>query len=55
VFQRDGLAIESTSTLRFREREEIEATLQAAGFDVLEVRDAPDRPGKEFVLVARRR
>ncbi len=51
----DGSTFHSTSTLRFRSREEIEASLNASGFDVIEVRDAPDRPGLEFVFVARRR
>ncbi len=44
----------SNSTLRFRERPEIEASLAVAGFHLLEVRDAPDRPGAEWVFVARR-
>lgn len=45
----------STSTLRFRSRTEIERALDSAGFDVVDVRDAADRPGREFVFVARRR
>lgn len=54
VFRREDLVIESTSTLRFRERAEVEASLEQTGFDVVDVRGAPDRPGKEFVFVARR-
>ncbi len=54
VFASDGAVITSDSTLRFREREEIEASLTAQGFEVAEVRDAPDRPGREFVFFARR-
>ncbi|MFH8886383.1 class I SAM-dependent methyltransferase [Streptomyces californicus] len=54
VFAADGEVLTSDSTLRFRERYEIEAELIAQGFAVEDVRDAPDRPGKEFVLVARR-
>jgi hypothetical protein len=42
----------STSTLRFRERDELSTALGAAGFEVVELRDAPDRPGKEFVYIA---
>ena len=38
--------------LRFRERDEIGESLEQALFVVLEVRDAPDRPGLEFVFVA---
>lgn len=54
VFEKDGEMIESSSTLRFRGREDIEKSLVAAGFVVDEVRDAPDRPRMEFVFVARR-
>jgi hypothetical protein len=41
----------STSTLRFRERNELERDLSRYGFNVLDVRDAPDRPGKEMVFL----
>jgi len=44
----------STSTLRFRELDELEISLSAAGFHLEEVRQAPDRPGLEFVVIARR-
>ena len=54
VFASDGRALTSDSTLRFRERDEVEATLIACGYAVDEVRDAPDRPGREFVYFARR-
>ena len=54
VFAADGQVLTSDSTLRFRERQELEADLAAEGFEVVEVRDAPARPGKEFVFVARR-
>ncbi|MGD9999476.1 MAG: class I SAM-dependent methyltransferase [Ilumatobacteraceae bacterium] len=53
VFEGWGEVVVSDSTLRFRDRREIESTLAVAGFDVLDVRDAPDRPGKEHVFVAR--
>jgi SAM-dependent methyltransferase len=52
VFASDGAVMTSHSTLRFRGREEIAGSLAAAGFAVDEVRDAPDRPGLEFVFVA---
>jgi hypothetical protein len=48
-----GTTIPSVSTLRFRPREEIEADLVAHGFEVEDVRDAPERPGKELVFLAR--
>ena len=50
----DGEVLTSDSTLRFRGRGEVEGSLAAHGFVVEEVRDAPDRPGREFVFVARR-
>jgi SAM-dependent methyltransferase len=54
VFASDGQVLTSDSTLRFREREEAERDLATHGFEVEEVRDAPDRPGREFVFLARR-
>ena len=52
VFVSDGAVLTSDSTLRFRERAEMVDSLQASGFTVEEVRDAPDRPGLEMVFVA---
>ena len=52
-FEADGAVIVSESTLRFRERGDVERSLERAGFAVEEVRDAPDRPGREFVFIAR--
>jgi SAM-dependent methyltransferase len=46
--------VPSSSTLRFRERPEVEADLGRHGFDLVDVREAPDRPGKELVFLARR-
>jgi SAM-dependent methyltransferase len=54
VFGADGAVLTSDSTLRFRTRDEVVADLSAAGFVVDEVRDAPDRPGLEFVFFAHR-
>jgi hypothetical protein len=54
VFRRDELAIESMSTLRFRHRSEIEGSLVREGYELKEIRDAPDRPGREFVFLSRR-
>jgi SAM-dependent methyltransferase len=53
-FERTGASIVSDSTLRFRERGEVEASLDDAGYAVIDVRDAPDRPGLELVFVAER-
>jgi SAM-dependent methyltransferase len=54
VFTSDGEVLTSDSTLRFREREEVQADLFAHGYVVDDVRGAPDRPGREFVFFARR-
>ena len=45
-----GDIVTSDSTLRFRERDKIAASLAAGGFAVEDVRNAPDRPGREFRL-----
>jgi SAM-dependent methyltransferase len=49
-----GDVLTSDSTVRFRERDEVEGALTAHGYVVDDVRDAPDRPGREFVFFARR-
>ena len=54
-FPATGDVLTSDSTLRFRTEAEVAASLRAAGFDVIDVRDAPDRPGRELVFVATRR
>ena len=54
AFRRDGAVITSDSTLRFRSREELESSLAAEGYEVREVRQAPDRPGHEFVFITQR-
>ena len=46
--------VSSHSTLRFRSQTEIDDSLGMAGFIREEVRGAPDRPGLEFVVIARR-
>ncbi|MGB3441345.1 MAG: class I SAM-dependent methyltransferase [Actinophytocola sp.] len=53
-FLADGAILTSDSTLRFRDRDEVAESLVACGFRVLDVREAPDRPGREFVFVAER-
>ncbi|MCK2215482.1 class I SAM-dependent methyltransferase [Actinomadura sp. ATCC 31491] len=53
VFAADGAVLTSLSTLRFRERAEVEEDLRAHGYVVRDVRDAPDRPGREHVFLAR--
>lgn len=52
VFASDGAVLTSDSTLRFRGRDTILDSLAATGFTVDEIRDAPDRPGLEWVFIA---
>jgi SAM-dependent methyltransferase len=54
TFLTDGTVITSDSTLRFRGREELEQSLAAEGYRVLDVREAPDRPGREFVFITQK-
>ncbi|GAA1483496.1 class I SAM-dependent DNA methyltransferase [Brachybacterium fresconis] len=49
----DGATRTSTTTLRFREEHELRSSVEATGFTVVEIRQAPDRPGREFVVIAR--
>ncbi|GIG63233.1 methyltransferase [Longispora fulva] len=53
-FASDGAVVTSDSTLRFWGRDEAESSLVAHGYRVVDVRDAPDRPGREFVFIAER-
>ena len=46
----DGAELTCGSTLRFRRSGEIEASLTLAGFDLTDMRAAPDRPGLELVF-----
>jgi SAM-dependent methyltransferase len=54
VFASDGARLVSSSTLRFREQDEILADLSEYGFVVAAVDDAPDRPGREWVFRAQK-
>lgn len=45
--------VPSESTLIFRSMPDLERTLAEAGFTISEVRDAADRPGREWVVIAR--
>ena len=54
TFRADGAVIVSDSTLRFRSRDEVKSSLAAHGYRALDVREAPDRPGREFVFIAER-
>jgi SAM-dependent methyltransferase len=54
TFLADGTVVASDSTLRFRSRDEAESSLVTQGYRVLDVREAPDRPDREFVFIAER-
>ena len=54
IFRATGETLVSESTLRFRQRDEVDTQLRGLGYIVDEIRDAPDRPGREFVFLARR-
>jgi hypothetical protein len=54
VLGRERTVLTSDSTLRFRSHDELTHSLLAAGLVADEVRDAPDRPGREFVFIASR-
>jgi SAM-dependent methyltransferase len=54
VFGDDGAQLTSDSTLRFRSLQEIGDSLTSAGYEVEDVRETPDRPGREWVVIARR-
>jgi SAM-dependent methyltransferase len=53
-FLTDGAIVTSDSTLRFRDREELTTSLTTEGFGIPEIREAPDRPGRELVVIAQR-
>ena len=52
LFTRDGSTITSESTLRFRTIAEVSLSLSEVGMELIEIRDAPDRPGREHVFMA---
>ncbi|MEH7239522.1 class I SAM-dependent methyltransferase [Bacillus sp. JJ1562] len=54
IFKNDGEIITSDSTLRFRSLKEIIQSLKDVGLSVEDVREAPDRPGREYVFIVRR-
>ena len=54
VFVVGDEVLTSRSTLRFRERAEVQGDLSEHGYELVEVRDAPDRPGRELVFIAQR-
>lgn len=53
IFQRDGERIDSTSTLRFRDKYALERSLSDVEFKDIEVRDLPYAPGRGWLILAR--
>jgi len=51
-FRQDDAVLTSESTLCFREKQEIVESLIETGYRITEIRDAPDRPRKEFVFIS---
>ncbi len=54
VFAADGATLTSEGTRRYPPRAAIENSLISAGFEVTDVRGAPERPGLELVFIARK-
>ena len=54
VFPADGATLISESTRRYPPRAVIEKSLLSAGYELADVRGAPDRRGLELVFIARR-
>ena len=54
VFAADGATLTSEGTRRYPPRPVIEDSLISAGYELTDVRDAPDRPGLELVFIARK-
>ncbi len=54
IFAQDGTTLTSDSTRRFWSRAEIEDSLRSGVYVLADVRDAPDRPGWEWVFIARK-
>ncbi|MFC4241916.1 class I SAM-dependent methyltransferase [Gryllotalpicola reticulitermitis] len=52
-YQFEDTLVGVDTTLRWRTEEELRVSLAIAGFETIDVRDAPDRPGREFVFIAR--
>lgn len=52
AFATDGQVVTSDSMLRFRDRAAVVECLDTSGFVLEDVREAPDRPGRELVFIA---
>jgi SAM-dependent methyltransferase len=54
VFAADGATLTSEGIRRYPPRPVIEDSLISAGYELTDVRGAPDRPGRELVFIARK-
>jgi ubiquinone/menaquinone biosynthesis C-methylase UbiE len=54
IFAADGATLTSEGTRRYPSRAAIEDSLVSAGYELTDVRGAPDRPGRELVFIARK-
>lgn len=54
VFAADGATLTSEGVRRYPPRPVIEDSLISAGYELTDVRGAPDRPGRELVFIARK-
>jgi ubiquinone/menaquinone biosynthesis C-methylase UbiE len=54
IFLKDNTTLASDSKIRFRSQNEVENDLVECGFQVIAIREAPDRIGKELVFIAKR-
>jgi hypothetical protein len=52
IFEKDGTVLTSDSTLRFRDKPAISKSLERAGYRILDILDAPDRPHQEFAYIS---
>jgi hypothetical protein len=48
------MKLESDSTLKFREPEDVEYSLKEAGFSIMDIWQAPDRPCEEYVFIEKK-
>ena len=53
IFQEDSVTLTSVSKIRFRSRTEIEYDLMMSGYKIINIREAPDRVGKELIFIAK--
>jgi SAM-dependent methyltransferase len=54
IFAADGATLTSEGIRRYPPRAVIEESLISTGYELTDVRDAPDRPGRELVFIARK-